>query len=279
MIIKQRKNKYAIFFFLAFLILGLTYLIQLAGEWLDIISSAPLLLGPALFYLVLCSLPVYSYFRQENLIREQNLAFSRFVPQEFLGFLKKDDITQIRLGDQIERDITILFADIRSFTTISESMTPEENFDFLNRFLRAIGPIVRENGGFIDKYIGDAIMALFATRADDALHAAVQMQARVDELNGSSEGGRFPNITIGIGIHTGKTMLGIVGEAERYQGTVISDAVNLASRLEGLTKKAGHPIIVSSATVALLEETFPLRVLGNAREKGKTGPIKVYTFI
>lgn len=277
MIIKQRKNRYVFFFSLAFLVLGATYLIQLAGELFDLFANLPLLIGPMLFYLILSSLPVYSYFRQERLIKEQNLAFARFVPREFLQFLEKEEITQIELGDQVEREITILFADIRSFTTISEKMTPDENFAYLNRFLGHIGPIIRENGGFIDKYIGDGIMALFPSRPDDALHAAMSMLVKVEEINADSDRDKKPSIKIGIGIHKGKTMLGIVGEEERYQGTVISDAVNLASRLEALSKSTGYSVIISEATALDLQDDFALRLLGSAKVKGKVNKTKVYT--
>lgn len=111
-----------------------------------------------------------------------NISFARYVPGEFLNFLHKREITEVQLGDQIECEITILFTDIRSFTTISETMTPEKNFSFLNRYLGVIGPIVRKNNGFIDKYIGDAVMALFPEKPEDAIQTASEMIEKVKDI-------------------------------------------------------------------------------------------------
>ncbi len=112
-----------------------------------------------------------------------NNAYSRFVPQQFLNFLDRDSIIDVKLGDQIQKEMTVLFSDIRSFTTLSEQMTPQENFNFLNDYLRQVSPVIREHHGFIDKYIGDAIMALFAQQPNDAIQAAIAMQHKVAAYN------------------------------------------------------------------------------------------------
>ncbi|MCZ0904476.1 response regulator, partial [Microcoleus sp. HI-ES] len=104
-----------------------------------------------------------------------NAAYGRFVPHDFLRFLGHESIVDVRLGDQIQKEMTVLFSDIRSFTTISEAMTPQENFNFINSYLSRVSPVIRAHQGFIDKYIGDAIMALFPESADDAVRAAVEM--------------------------------------------------------------------------------------------------------
>jgi class 3 adenylate cyclase/HAMP domain-containing protein len=210
-----------------------------------------------------------------------NQANAKFVPAQFLTFLGKESITEIRLGDQVQREMTVLFSDIRSFTTLSERMTPEENFNFINRYLMEMGPVIREAGGFIDKYIGDAIMALFPTRAEDGLKAALAMYTNLERLNRqepAGDGGGHEAMHIGIGLHTGKLMLGIIGEAERFDGTVISDTVNLASRLESLTKYYGVGILVSGQLMEQLGNAsfFESRLLDRVQVKGKGEAIEIH---
>jgi class 3 adenylate cyclase/HAMP domain-containing protein len=210
----------------------------------------------------------------ENLLS----AYGRFVPKHFLQVLNKKSITEVRLGDQVQHEMSILFSDIRSFTALSESMTPVENFNFINSYLKRVGPTIRFNNGFIDKYLGDGIMALFPREPDDAVIAAIEMIRKVDEYNGHrTSSGRKP-IKIGIGIHTGLLMLGTIGEDERMDGSVISDAVNLCSRLEGLTKVYGVPIIISKETLSRLKDPvkYHIRFLDKTRVKGKSVPISLY---
>lgn len=207
-----------------------------------------------------------------------NAAYGRFVPHEFLQFLDKESIEDVRLGDQVQREMSILFADIRSFTTLSEGMTPQENFNFLNAYLKRVSPIIRQHRGFVDKYIGDAVMALFPETAEDALHAAIAIQKKVSEYNEYRVEQGWRPIQVGIGLHTGRLMLGTIGEAERMESTVISDAVNLASRMEGLTKLYGASIIVSESSLFGLEELAPyhFRFLGRVQVKGKRKPISIF---
>lgn len=200
-----------------------------------------------------------------------NKAYSRFVPNEFLKLLNKESIIEIELGDQIQYEMTVMFSDIRDFTKLSEQMSPKENFEFLNGYLEKIGPIIRSNNGFIDKYIGDAIMALFPGGPDDALNAAVKIKSYLLEYNANRMQIGFPEINIGFGIHTGSMILGTIGEMERMESTVISDAVNLGSRLEGLTKHYGVSILLSQPTVDKLTslQKYHYRVLDKVRVKGK----------
>ena len=205
-------------------------------------------------------------------------SYSCFVPKEFLQFLKKDSIIDIHLGDNIQKEMTILFSDIRAFTRLSETMTPQENFNFINDCLSFIGPVVRKNSGFIDKYIGDAIMALFPHQPEDAVNAAIEMQAMLKTFNTRREEKGQEPIKIGIGINSGITMLGTIGEEKRMEGTVISDAVNLTSRLEGLTKLYGAGIIVSRSIINRIEKQsdFLFRFLDKVQVKGKANWIEVY---
>lgn len=207
-----------------------------------------------------------------------NAASRRFVPFEFLQLLEKGSIVDVELGDQVQREMTVLFSDIRSFTTLSESMTPRENFDFINSYLARMGPVIRAHNGFIDKYIGDAIMALFADSADDALRAAVEMQLALQKWNASRAKHDLAPVRVGVGLHRGLLMLGTIGENQRMEGTVIADAVNLASRIEGLTKQYGAAILLSDETRRALKdpEQFQMRFIDRVRVKGKSEPVTLY---
>lgn len=207
-----------------------------------------------------------------------NHAFSRFVPHEFLGFLGYNSVLDIKLGDQEQQNMSIMFTDIKDFTRLSEKMTPKEAFDFINAFLGVVSPVIREKGGFIDKFIGDAIMALFPGGPVDAVDAAISMTAALKALNKDRRSKNLEPIITGTGIHSGELMLGIIGEELRMEGTVISDVVNTASRLEGLTKLFDNRIIISSDVKDGLNEMaqLHLRYLGKTRVKGKKSVLDVY---
>jgi len=205
-------------------------------------------------------------------------AYSRFVPHIFFNFLGKESILDVNLGDQVEKELTVLFADIRDFTSLSENLTPKETFDFINSYLGQMGPIVYQSEGFVDKYIGDAIMALFPT-AQQAVHAAIQMNTILlsEQSQQRIKNHQMP-VRIGIGINTGNLMLGTVGQKNRMDGTVISDAVNLAARLESLTSYYGVNILFSEETYRSLTDPdlYQVRLLDNVAVKGKKKPVKVF---
>ncbi len=207
-----------------------------------------------------------------------NVAYGRFVPREFLRFLDRESIVDVNLGDQVQQEMTVLFSDIRSFTSLSEKMTPQENFNFLNSYLSRVSPIIRENNGFIDKYIGDALMALFPEKPEDALLAAIAMQQEVTRYNEHRQQRGYKPISIGVGLHTGSLMLGTIGEAQRMESTVISDAVNLASRIEGVTKMYGVTIVISQDTLFNLDQPtrYQFRYLDRIQVKGKKEPVSVF---
>ena len=206
-----------------------------------------------------------------------NESLSRFVPFQFLDYLKKNSILDVNLGDQVLENMTILFADIRSFTSLSEAMSPEENFKFLNSFLSQVVPVIREQGGFVDKFIGDAIMALFPFPPDKAVQASIELQKAVKNYNEARNRAGYREISLGIGIHTGQLMLGTIGETNRMETTVIADAVNIASRLEDLTKRYGSKIIISRELFNKLDnkDSITCRSLGEAPVKGKSRPIEI----
>lgn len=207
-----------------------------------------------------------------------NSIYSRFVPMEFLDFLGHDNIVDIQLGDQVQKEMTVLFVDIRAFTALSESMTPQENFKFINSFLSRLTPMIQNNGGIIDKYIGDSIMALFPNRPEDAIAAATEMVQHMELYNKQRATCGYRPISIGVGIHTGNLILGIIGDQGRMQGTVISDAVNLASRIQDVTKLYGANIIISQESFIKLENptAYGFRFLGKVRVKGKNQSVSLF---
>jgi len=211
--------------------------------------------------------------------QELTNAYERFVPQEFLNQLGKKSIVEVGLGDCVKMEsMTILFSDIRSFTTLSESMTPHENFNFLNAYLKRMEPSVGKYNGVVDKFIGDAIMALYPQSADDAVKSAISMQYALVEYNGHRKKTGYLPIRIGIGINTGSIMLGTIGAHNRMEGTVISDTVNLASRVEGMTKIYSAFILISDKVFHSLEnpQQFDLRVVDQVIVKGKTESVTIW---
>ncbi len=201
----------------------------------------------------------------------------RFVPHALLKLLDKRSIEEVQLGDHKELELTVLFSDIRSFTALSEQLTPEQNFRFLNSYLSHMEPAVELNGGVIDKFIGDSIMALFG-RADDAVRAASDMLRRLYAYNlGRLRAGYVP-IRIGIGLNTGPVMLGIVGGPSRLQATVIGDPVNVASRVEAMNKQYGTSLLISGHTYQALEQSDHLcvRRIDRVTAKGKLHAVDLY---
>jgi class 3 adenylate cyclase len=210
-------------------------------------------------------------------LKETNLSIERFVPRAFLAKIDRPDIRSVALGDNKRQDMTILFADIRNFTTLSERLSPDDNFAFINAYLAEMGPVITRHGGFIDKYIGDAIMALFET-ADDGVRAGLAMLAILERFNATRRAAGVEPIVIGIGLNTGSLMMGTIGERHRMDGTVISDAVNLAARLESLTKDYRVPLLISQFTVDWLEDpqAYRLRPVDTVVVKGRTQPVAVF---
>jgi two-component system sensor histidine kinase ChiS len=157
-------------------------------------------------------------------------------------------------------------------------MTPQENFNFINSYMKRVGPVIRDYNGFIDKYIGDAIMALFPETPENAVQAAIAMQKQVSIYNMHRGNSGYAPISIGIGLHTGNLMLGTIGEEQRMETTVISDAVNLASRLEGLTKFYGAGIVISENTLNYLpnRSQYSYRFLDRVKVKGKNDPLSIF---
>jgi adenylate cyclase len=214
----------------------------------------------------------------EEAMRKIYEVTNKFVPHEFIGALGRTMITDIQLGDKVEKIVTVLFTDIRDYTTLAEGMTPEENFAFVCSFNERMGPLIREQHGFINQYLGDAIMAIFPRRSSDALAAAIGMQKAVKEINATRVAMNKAPIRIGIGMHTGPLIMGITGDHERLDAATISDTVNTASRLEGMTKYYGTGIVLSEESVNDIadEDVYHFRQLGIIQLKGKMAPVRIY---
>ena len=211
-------------------------------------------------------------------LAELNEIYERFVPREFLNLLEKESILEIRLGDQVRHKMTVMFADIRGWTSLLERMTPQEAFSFINAYLRRVSPRVKECHGFIDQYYGDGVMALFSGPPDDAVKAAVAMHEAVGQYNKEREQEGFGPIGIGVGLHYADLMLGIIGSEDRMQGAVVADAVNLAARIEGLTRLYDSTITLSDETLSQMKDpdTYKYRFVDKVRVKGKDNPVTVY---
>ena len=207
-----------------------------------------------------------------------NKAYSRFVPHNVLKLISPNGIKNISLGDCIEKEMTILFCDIRGFTRLSESMSPNDSFKFINQYLKLMVPVINQHGGTIDKYMGDGIMALFPNSADDALNAAVGMLQSLDKYNKKLIEKNLPAVEIGLGLHTGEMMLGTVGTNSRMDVTVVSDTVNAAARIEALTKTFNCPILVSEETRLRLKDFDKqnLRFIATCFVQGKSRPMTIY---
>jgi class 3 adenylate cyclase len=216
---------------------------------------------------------------ESNRLKEQFLqAAQRFIPSQYLEFLEKDNITKVKLGDHVSAEMAVMFSDIRGFTTMSEKMTAQENFDFVNEYLKLVSPIIQKNEGFIVKFLGDGMMAIFPYDVADAVKAGVEKSAMVQVFNKTLKSRGMPPINVGIGVHTGPMMVGMIGEELRMQGDAFSDNVNLTSRIEGLNKFFGTSMIISEDTVRQLPQpiNFKMRYLGKAVVKGRVHPLGMY---
>jgi len=214
--------------------------------------------------------------REEAMLRIHEVT-KKFVPHEFIRSLGKETLTDVKLGDQVEKIVTVLFTDIRDFTTLSEKMTPEENFRFVSSFNARLGPVIRSNNGFINQYLGDSIMAIFPENPEDALRAAVGMQKAVHELNKERKEAGLSSIRAGIGMHTGSLIMGITGDEFRMDAATISDTVNTAARIESLTKYYKSPLLLSDRTLEYLngQNNFHFRHLGSVKLKGKNNLLSI----
>ncbi len=211
-------------------------------------------------------------------LRDTFIAFSHFVPSNFLDLLGYRQPSEVSIGDSKSLAMTVLFSDIRSFTKLSETLTAAETFQFINDYLSHMEPAISQNKGFIDKYIGDAIMALFEgeNNPDRAVSAGLAMLEKLGAYNGDRAQSQLDPIKIGIGIHTGQIILGTVGGENRWDTTVMGSDVNRASRVEGLTKEFKVSLMITQATLDQLQHSYAHRHLGSAKVRGVEEAVDIY---
>ena len=197
----------------------------------------------------------YNYKEKENMVRQTDLEAQKFIPKQFLKFLGKNSITDLELGNQVQKHATTLFCDIVSATKVSTSLSLEENFNFINSYLNVVSPIIRKYDGFVDKYLGDGVLAVFS-RPESALECATSVCRAIEIKNRGQRS--LPNVDARISIHTGEIIFGIVGEEERKSPTIISDVVNLASKMQEINVLMGTKVLFSKETLNELPAKYQL---------------------
>ena len=226
------------------------------------------------------AIEVIAFNIQEKSGRFLKETFSSYMSPELLKELINNP-DSLKLGGE-KKELSILFSDIRGFTTISESMSPEELITLLNRYFTPMTKCVIDNKGMLDKYIGDAVMAFFNAPVDVKEHAdaacvcAISMIENLDALNEELKLDGLPEINIGIGLNTAEVIVGNIGGNDKKEYTVIGDGVNLASRVENLTKLYGVPILITEFTVANMSDTFIYREIEHVKVKGKDETVILY---
>jgi adenylate cyclase len=246
------------------------------GLWLDPVAPVGVL---ASVYVVALGV---QYVRAETYRRLTRRTFERYVDREIVDRLLAEPWLAPRMGGE-QREVTVLFSDIRAFTTISEQHTPEQVVTFLNAYLTEMARVIRAERGCIDKYIGDAILAVWGNvlpmspqeAARGAVRAGLGMLERLDACQSGWRARGFPPIAIGIGINTGEAVVGNIGSPEKMEFGVIGDAVNVASRLEGLTKEHGE-LLISGRTHELVAEVFPCTFVGEIPVKGRAQAVPLW---
>ncbi len=201
-------------------------------------------------------------------------AQGRFLPRTLVDRLGRNSLADVEIGDRATERMTVLFADIRDSTALTEELSSEDAFVLIADFFARSARVVREHRGSIDKYLGDGYMALFPRCVEDALDAAMALQAAVRELNREGIG---PAIEIGVGLHTGPVTFGTVGDARHIDTTVVSDTVNTAKRVEGLSKRLRVPVVATEDVMDLARDTsrYIVRRLGAHPVRGKRDPVDV----
>jgi class 3 adenylate cyclase len=250
--------------------------------WLASIGALPVAvldvvpMAAGLVWVIGLSLTTADHYRAEreraDLLRT---AGERFVPREFLQMLGRSELHEVRAGDHEQRTLTVFFSDLRSFSRIVEAQTPDENIAFINDYLTAMEQPIREHQGFVEGYVGDAIMALFVD-ADAGVRAAIANLRALAPINARRAAeGREP-LRIGIGLSTGELMLGTIGSATRLKCGVIGDAVNTAARTESMTKHYGASLLITGDTQRALAGRYEMRHIDDVVPAGKTTPVEIW---
>jgi adenylate cyclase len=262
--------------FIAYLLLA-QYLFSVSGTLINVVYPSLTL------FLIYTTLTTFHYFTEERRRRQLKTAFVCYVSSSVVNEIIKNP-DKLKLGGD-KRELTVLFSDIRGFTTLTEKLQSEELVALLNEYLTLMTDIVFKYEGTLDKYIGDALMAFYGApqeqpdHAQRACHTALEMFAALKALNRKWAQEGKKTIDIGIGINTGPMMVGNMGSKQRFDYTVIGDAVNLGSRLEGINKTYDSHILISESTYAKIKNAFTCLELDSVRVKGKMQPVKIYQLI
>ncbi len=290
-LLKNNPNKIswqALFYFMLFFLMS--YLVVIAMIVFNLENQLLIMLGSVfcfggLFVAIVSFLSASTLGKLNESVdqlKQLQVAMERFVPWQFVKMINKKNIKEVALGDHVAKNFSILFSDIRNFTSISEQMNLDENFKFVNSYFQKMAPSVRKYHGFIDKYIGDSIMALFPESPMDALHTAIDFFHQLESYNHDRSKTDLVNINIGVGINTGELVIGTVGELQRLETTVISDNVNIASRTESLTKMLNARTLVTKATIDQIQvnnHSFSFRRVGAYYVKGKKEKIEFFELL
>jgi len=216
----------------------------------------------------------------ENEVKKMMQVFRLFVPDQVLARIAKNGIDSIRLGSVEDGYASILFSDIRSFATVAETLTPSETLGYLNAVMQRMAPIVQAHNGFVNQYVGDAIMAIFysPTHTRDAVNSGIAMRHALRQYNLEREQRGEEHIEIGIGINSGRVIMGTIGSPTRMESAVIGDAVNLASRIEQLTKRYRVGILIAENNYLELpdREKYCSREVDVVQVKGKSNVVTLY---
>ncbi|MGC2110707.1 MAG: adenylate/guanylate cyclase domain-containing protein [Candidatus Korobacteraceae bacterium] len=248
------------------------------GRWFSFVIPATTLV---ISYVSATSFRVVFEEREKRRIRS---SFSQYLSPGVISLIEKDPEKYIHPGGET-RELSMLFSDIRGFTNISEGMTPDALVHMLNEYFTAMTQVLNRNLGTLDKYVGDAIVAFWGSPYPQEMHAfyacrcAVEMIARLEDLNRDWEARGILPIAIGIGINSGDVSVGNIGSEHRLAWTVIGDNVNLASRLEGLNKQYRTQIMISEATYVQVKQRFIAREVDKIRVKGKKQPVTIYELL
>jgi adenylate cyclase len=233
--------------------------------------------------LVYVGITIYKYITEEREKKKIRGAFQYYLTASVINEMLKDP-SKLKLGGD-KKDLSVLFSDIRGFTTVSEQLTPEELVHLLNEYLTAMTALVFKYGGLLDKYMGDAIMAVFGAPLDQPDHAkracltAMGMMTELRKLQKKWTDEGKPVLNIGIGINSGDMVVGNMGSEMRFDYTVMGDSVNLGSRLEGINKEYGTNIVISEFTYEQVKDTLSCRELDSVRVKGKLLPVRIYELL
>ncbi len=273
--LRKQHYRLMLYFGSLFLTLAASYAMFIFGNYWqhEFYTMAPSVL-------MMMTLESFAFFTVERRAKEVKKAFASYVSPELVEEIQKDP-DKLKLGGE-ERFITIMFSDIRGFTTLSEKLSATELTSMLNKIHDPMTKVVLHNKGMLDKYIGDAMMALFNTpldlpdHADMAVKTALELIRTLHEINGRFTEAGLPNIDVGVGVNSGPAVCGNMGSTVRFEYTAIGDSVNLASRLEGLCKAYKTRIVVSEYTLAHCKQQYLVRKLDKVRVKGKKEPVEIY---